>query len=89
MENALTVTWIDHGHDHKAELDPMFPNGMNIDASFSSPHACAVDLPYPAQRCGLYVVNCTICGIRVGCTTAGRPDDPKSIKIACLPMASA
>jgi hypothetical protein len=40
-------------------------------------------LPYPAKRIGHYRIECELCGLRVACTTAGRPDDPRSIRIAC------
>lgn len=44
---------------------------------------CQVALPYPATRCGTYVIECAACGQRVGCTTAGRPDDPRLARLAC------
>lgn len=53
------------------------------DASPYRPDSCYCALPYPAARCGLYLVDCERCGVRVGVTTAGRPDDPKSIRIPC------
>lgn len=80
---ALTVDWIDRGRDPKCAPDPDFPNGRNLDISSGSARSCRADLPYPAARCGIYVVSCPICGQKIGVTTAGRPDDPKSLKIAC------
>lgn len=44
---------------------------------------CEVSLPYPAKRCGTYVIECGICGLRVACTTAGRPDDPRLARLLC------
>lgn len=47
------------------------------------PESCRVALPYPAKRCGAYVVTCRICGTRTGVTTAGRADDPRSLTVSC------
>ena len=48
------------------------------------------------QHCGIgsrehpqYLVECTICGMSVVLTTAGRPDDPKSIRMPCKMAGSA
>jgi hypothetical protein len=81
---TFTVDWIDRGREPKCAPDPLFPNGKDVDASVGAKRACLVELPYPAKRCGLYVVKCSECGLSVGITTAGRPDDPKSVKVACL-----
>ena len=35
------------------------------------------------ERCGVYLVECKICGSSVALTTAGRIDDPRSVTIAC------
>jgi hypothetical protein len=35
------------------------------------------------QRCGVWVVACHTCGLRVGITAAGRPDDPRTVRLAC------
>lgn len=83
MEQALTVEWIDSGREPQCAADPDFPDGKNIDASMGAGRSCSRDLPYPAKRCGYFIVRCTICGMSVAVTTAGRPDDPRSIKLAC------
>lgn len=44
----------------------------------------ATALPYPARRCGQYVVKCDVCDQIIVVTTAGRPDDPRSLKMACV-----
>lgn len=83
MEQAIRVTWLDRGREPKCAPNPKYPTGIDLDVSDGAKRACSVALPYPAARCGVYVVKCRACGRRVGCTTAGRPDDPRSIKIAC------
>lgn len=83
MEQAIRVTWHDHGREPKCEPNPKYPNGIDLDVSDGAKRTCTATLPYPAKRCGVYVVKCRACGRRIGCTTAGRPDDPRSIKIAC------
>lgn len=42
-----------------------------------------IDLPYPAERCGVYLVTCDKCGYSAAITTAGRVDDPRSVTIPC------
>lgn len=80
---AHEVTWFDRGREPQVEPDPAYPQGKDLDISDGAAEACTVQLPYPAKRIGVYVVECDVCGLRVGCTTAGRPDDPRSIKMAC------
>lgn len=79
----MRVTWHDAGIEPSCPPNPKYPNGIDLDASHGSPAACTADLPYPAKRCGTYLIECPDCGQCIRCTTAGRPDDPKSIKIPC------
>jgi hypothetical protein len=81
------VQWIDRGREPQCPSRPEFPNG--IDIVVGQPPSCTVELPYPAKRCGYYVVKCRLCGFSVICTTAGRPDDPKSLTVPCLKAAAA
>lgn len=66
----------------QCEPDPLFPNGKAVDVS-NGQKSCLVALPYPAAECGAWRVVCSACGLRVGITAAGRPDDPISVKIPC------
>lgn len=84
--NALTVKWLDHGREPQARPDPDYPNGIDLDTSAGAAVTCETALPYPARRCGAYVVRCELCGTSALVTTAGRPDDPRSLRIACKPM---
>lgn len=77
------IQWIDGGREPQCPANPEFPMGRDIDTSKPDEKTCKVDLPYPARRCGLYLVHCDVCNIRVGITTAGRVDDPKSVVIVC------
>lgn len=79
----FTVEWIDHGREPQCKPDPAYPAGKDITLVDPAIPHCTVTLPYPAKRCGLYVVVCRTCGQRVGITTAGRPDDPRSAQIPC------
>jgi NifB/MoaA-like Fe-S oxidoreductase len=79
----MKIEWIDSGREPKCDPDPNYPNGIDVNGTLPGERSCKVDLPYPAKRCGLYVVTCSKCGIRVATTTAGRPDDPRSITIPC------
>lgn len=79
----MKVKWIDYKREPRCAPNPAFPNGIDLDATVEGEKFCQTELPYPAKRCGVYVVECPICGTRVTATTAGRPDDPKSIKVPC------
>jgi hypothetical protein len=79
----LKATWIDGHRLPRAQPDPAYPNGVDVDVSAGRVQTCVTVLPYPAPRCGMYVVTCDACGLRTVVTTAGRPDDPRSLKVAC------
>lgn len=79
----MKIVWHDAGREPQCVPDPAFPNGIDIDASGGAPAACSTQLPYPAKRCGQYQVTCETCGQAVMVTTAGRPDDPRSVNLAC------
>lgn len=79
---ALNVTWKDSGREPQCPADPAYPNGKDVDVSGGGDF-CMIDLLYPAPRCGLWLVRCDRCGKSVAITAAGRPDDPRSVKLAC------
>ena len=81
-QKQFDITWIDHEREPRVAPNPNFPNGRDIDASNGQP-SCEVSLPYPARRCGMYIVHCKQCNELSAVTTAGRPDDPRSVKFAC------
>lgn len=80
---TLTYTWIDRERDPQCPPDRAFPNGIDLDMSAGAAKTCSVEVPYPAKRCGIYVVECSECGQRNAITTAGRPDDPRKITFGC------
>lgn len=80
---TFKVDWIDFQREPKCDPDPRYPLGKDVDAAHRHDRTCWVELPYPAPRCGLYVVRCDQCSVSVGVTTAGRLDDPRSIKVPC------
>jgi hypothetical protein len=77
------VTWHDNGREPQVAPDPAYPSGRDILLPLEIAARCTVKLPYPAKRCGFYHVKCTHCDCSVAVTTAGRPDDPRSIEIPC------
>ncbi len=79
----MRIEWIDKGREPQCAPDPAYPTGKDLDCSTVLRPSCRTDLPYPAKRCGLYVVTCEECGMSVACTTAGRPDDPRSLTMPC------
>jgi hypothetical protein len=82
-ESHHLVEWHNAGKEPKCPADPNYPDGIDLDVSGTNVATCVVQLPYPAERIGYYTIECQVCGSRIGCTTAGRADDPRSIKIPC------
>jgi hypothetical protein len=80
---AFKIEWIDREREPQCAPDPEYPNGIDLDLSVGAAQSCKAELPYPARRCGLFHVRCTTCGMNVLITTAGRPDDPRSVRLAC------
>lgn len=80
---AHKVKWRDGKSEPQCAPNPAYPEGIDLDTSGGAAQTCTVALPYPAKRIGAYLIDCPVCGLRTGCTTAGRPDDPRSIKLAC------
>ena len=83
MSKTHDIRWIDAGREPQCPPDPAYPDGGDLDGSAGARQTCKVDLPYPAKRCGRYEVRCRDCGFAVAVTTAGRPDDPRSVTIPC------
>jgi hypothetical protein len=80
-----SVRWFDARQEPRCAPNPAYPDGIDLDCSGGAEVTCLVKLPYPAKRIGLYVVNCDVCNMNAACTTAGRPDDPRSIRLRCNP----
>jgi hypothetical protein len=82
------VEWVDGNREPVCAPDPAYPNGIDVDFTAGRAPACRVSLPYPAQRCGFYMLKCRVCALTMILTTAGRADDPRSVTIPCrLPVA--
>lgn len=79
----MKIEWHDAGREPRNAPDPAYPDGKDMHLSPTIAPKCRTALPYPAKRCGLYIVECEKCGVRVGVTTAGRADDPRSVEIMC------
>lgn len=76
------IEWVDSGREPRCAPDPAYPSGKDVVLTMMPPF-CKVNLPYPAKRCGYYVVNCEKCGFSIAATTAGRADDPRSLTMPC------
>jgi hypothetical protein len=77
------IKWIDRYAEPTQPPDPRYPDGVDVDLSSGAEKTCSLTLGYPARRIGVYSIRCVACGLTVAITTAGRPDDPRSIKLAC------
>ena len=83
IDAKFKVAWVDFKREPQLPPDPAYPDGRDLDITAPGLPSCKAALPYPAKRCGLFFVDCAVCGARVAITTAGRPDDPRSVKIRC------
>jgi hypothetical protein len=81
--DQFKLMWFDGHRSPKCPADPKYPDGVVVDLSNGGEATCKIELPYPAPRVGHYEIECRLCNIRVGCTTAGRRDDPCAIVIPC------
>lgn len=88
-QGNMTVEWHDAGREPRVAPNPDYPDGIDVIATIGDEPACYTALPYPARRIGNYEVKCLICGLTVRVTTAGRPDDPRSLTVACRQIARA
>jgi len=83
MTEQFYIVWVDAGQEPRHPANPAYPQGIDIDVAGSQTPRCTTALPYPARRIGGYDVTCTLCGLRVACSTAGRTDDPRSLTVPC------
>ena len=81
---TIDVTFLDAGRSPTEKPNPKFPDGMAINLNVNPiAKSCTKNLPWPAPRCGSYIVTCRECGFTAGVTVAGRADDPRIITIPC------
>jgi hypothetical protein len=83
VEGNFKIDWIDNEREPQNPSDPRYPHGIDLDMSKGAARTCTAKLAYPAPRCGVFYVECRKCGRDAIVTTAGRADDPRSIKLAC------
>lgn len=82
-ESRFLVDWVDQHRETPHPADPAYPAGTAIDVALDAMKACRVQLAYPAARCGLWVITCRVCGYAIALATAGRADDPCSVRVPC------
>lgn len=80
---AMKIEWHDAWREPQCAPDPRYPDGIDVDCSDGAQVTCTAQLPYPAKRCGQFSIFCETCHQFILITTAGRVDDPRSVKIAC------
>ena len=88
-DGRFSIGWAGLGRTAQCKPDPAYPDGVDMDLRGGNADGCRVALPYPASSCGLHLVECLICGLRVAVTAAGRPDDPRIAILPCRPLARA
>lgn len=81
---SLNISWLWRSREPaKSPPNPQYPDGIDLDVSRGLHAVCSVRLPYPAKGLGVWMVTCTTCGLKIAVTATGRPDDPRSVKVAC------
>lgn len=81
---TIDVTFLDSGREPTCKPNPKYPDGMDVDLrQHALQKYCCRSVPYPAPRCGTYSIKCTVCGIVVAVTVAGRADDPRTVTLPC------
>ena len=79
----IVLEWVDFEREPQHPPNPDYPKGIVVDCAPDKFIKYLIPLPYPAPRCGAYTARCTVCNVKLGCTTAGRPDDPCTMKFSC------
>lgn len=77
------IEFLTNGRMPKCAPNPDYPNGKEVNIADKAEPFCEVDIPYPAECCGIWRIECTKCGISIGVTAAGRPDDPTKATFNC------
>ena len=80
---TFSIIFLDSGREPQCAPDPAYPDGKHIDLAGKAVPKCTRNVPYPAPRCGVYVITCDECELRAAITVAGRPDDPRSVTLRC------
>jgi len=83
MSGNFKIDWIDREREPQCPSDPAYPDGIDLDIAKGRVPSCLCTLPYPTPRCGLLYVECRTCGTNILITTAGRRDDPRSVRLPC------
>ena len=75
----VEISFLSTGRIATCKPNPDYPNGCDIDVT-DGKGGVWVEIPYPAPCCGTWIVGGG--GLaRVAVTAAGRPDDPRRVKI--------
>ena len=83
MTGNIEVTFLSHHRKPQCAPDPKHPNGIDLDLTDGAAVACLAELPYPAECCGVLIIHCKTCDYSAAITTAGRIDDPRTVKLPC------
>lgn len=81
---TIHIKFMDRGVTAHCPPDSRYPHGIDVDLARSGHWTCMVELPYPAPRCGFWIVTCENCGQINIVSAAGRADDPRSVRLGCI-----
>lgn len=80
---ALMLEWTATGGAAQNPPDKRFPLGVDLDLAGGAVECCVTTLPYPASGIGFHLIRCLACELKVAASAAGRPDDPRTVRVAC------
>lgn len=63
--------------------NPEYPNGVDVDLAGDHLMRCSALLPRMPGKLGVYEIRCTHCELSLALTSAGRPDDPRLVRVPC------
>lgn len=59
MKGQFKIEWHDSGREPQCAPNPNYPKGIDLNVAESAINSCVCQLPYPAKRCGTYLIECT------------------------------
>lgn len=79
---TISIEWKGAGRKATQPPNPGYPKGIVVRGKDNVP-ACKAIPKYPAPECGVWLLECSICGSSIAVTAAGRIDDPCEIWVPC------
>jgi hypothetical protein len=83
LNMSIEVYFLDSGREPQCKADPRYPDGVHLNLAVGAEQKCTRNVPWPAPRCGTYVIECKKCGFKGAIKVGGSPDDPRIVTMPC------